>query len=454
MTIVENRIDTTTGNGTVLYPGDPGWDEARGGFNLLVDHRPEAIALPRNEREVAAAVALARSRGWKVAAQGTGHNAGAYAGLSGMLLVNTSRLTGVEYDLANHRVRVGAATRWGDVISPLSDRGFAALHGSSPLVGIAGYSLGGGIGWLSRKHGLQASAVTAIELVTAEGHLVRTDAVHEPELFWALRGGNGNFGVVTALEFEVQPVTRMYAGVMFFPAERSVEVLRTWTGQLPSFPEELTTWATILHVPPLPEIPEPLQGRSLVAVMGVFLGDEADGRALLEPLRALGPEIDLFGLQPPAAIADLAMDPTSPMPMCSATALLNALPDSTIDAVAGLVARPDSPILMTQFRHLGGAAGRPDPDGGARDCLPGEVVVYAVGVVPVPEAEQPLLGALTALRTMVLPHRAGEYPNFVEEPADTSRFWGQDDWTRLRRAKALYDPEDLFRGNHHIPPEA
>lgn len=453
MTTVENRIDTTDDLGTVLLPGDPGWDEARAGFNLLVDHHPEAIALPTDERQVAAAVALARSRGWRVAAQGTGHNAGAYPDLSGTLLINTSRLTGVEFDLENRRVRVGAATRWQDVVGPLSERGFAALHGSSPLVGIVGYSLGGGIGWLARKYGLQANAVVAIELVTAEGHLVRTDAVHEPELFWALRGGNGNFGVVTAIDFEVMPVAELYAGVMFFPAERSREVLQAWTAQLPSFPEELTTWVTITHVPPLPEIPEPLRGRSLVAVMGVFLGGEAEGRSLLEPLRALGPEIDMFGMQPPAGIADLAMDPAAPLPTRSATAMLARLPDSTIDAVAGLAAQPGSPILMTQFRHLGGASGRPAPGAGARDSISGEIAVFAAGVVPVPEAEPRLEAALTALRTMLLPHQVATYPSFVEHPADASRFWGEEVWRRLRRTKTLYDPQDVFRGNHHIPPE-
>ena len=182
----------------VVHPGDDGWDAARGTFNVLIDQQPEAIAFPADEREVAAVLADARERGLRVALQATGHNPGPLGSLEGTLILNTSALTGGPIDAAARRVRAGAATRWEDVTPGLSELGLAGLHGSSPDVGIVGYSLGGGIGWLARKHGMQTNAVTAIELVTAEGRLVRTDAEHEPDLFWALRGGGGNFGVVTA----------------------------------------------------------------------------------------------------------------------------------------------------------------------------------------------------------------------------------------------------------------
>lgn len=450
MTLVDDRLDPAVA--TVLLPGDPGWDEHRATFNLLVDQRPAAIALPSDEQQVVAAVGLARARGWRVTAQATGHNAGPLGDLADTMIVNTSRLTGVTIDAAARRVRVGAGVRWSEVVPQLSGHGLAALHGSSPLVGVVGYSLGGGIGWLARKYGLQANAVTAIEVVTAEGHLVRADAVHEADLFWALRGGNGNFGIVTALEFMVFPVAALYAGMMVFPAERSAEVLRVWTAQLPGYPDELTTWASIIHVPPLPEIPEPLRGRSIVAVMAVHLGDEAEGRTLLAPLRALGPELDLFGMQPPAGIAELAMDPAEPLPTRSATALFDTLSPAAIDELVGLVAAPGSPVLMTQLRHVGGALARPAADGGARDRLAGELCLYAASVVPVPEAEAPALAALAAVKAAVAGEQSASYPNFVEEPADASTFWDAATWHRLRTVKALYDPSDIFRGNHHIPP--
>ncbi len=222
--------------GRVVHPGDDDWDAARGTFNVLIDQQPEAIAFPANEREVAAVLADARERGLRVAVQATGHNPGPLGSLEGTLILNTSALTGVSIDAGARRVRVGAATRWEAVTPGLSELGLAGLHGSSPDVGIVGYSLGGGIGWLARKHGMQTNAVTAIELVTAEGRLVRTDAEHEPDLFWALRGGNGNYGVVTAIEFAVLPVPELYAGALFFPVEQIADVLGTWNGLLPGSP--------------------------------------------------------------------------------------------------------------------------------------------------------------------------------------------------------------------------
>ena len=262
----------------LVRPTDEGWDAARATFNLLDDLRPEAAAFPETADEVAAAVREARDRGLQVVIQATGHNAAPLGDLAGTLLVNTSRLTGVEIDEEALRVRAGAATKWETVTPALSDLGLAGLHGSSPDVGIAGYSLGGGIGWLARKHGMQTNAVTAFEIVTADGELRRVDADHEPELFWALRGGNGNFGVVTAVEFSVLRVPELYAGALFFPVERTAEVLETWNECLPGLPEEMNTWISVIHFPPDPMLPDFARGQSLVAVMAAFLGSEAEGR--------------------------------------------------------------------------------------------------------------------------------------------------------------------------------
>src|SRR5262249_43109762 len=193
----------------VILPGKPDWDEARSAFNLLVDQRPLAIVAGADEEDVAATVRYAREHGLRVAGQSTGHNAGPLGLLDDTIIVNVAGLDEVTIDAEARRVRVGAGVRWEQVVPALSEMGLAALHGSSPDVGIAGYSLGGGMGWLARKHGLQTNSVTAFELVTADGHLVRTDAIHEPDLFWALRGGGGNFGVITAIEFEVYPYSEV-----------------------------------------------------------------------------------------------------------------------------------------------------------------------------------------------------------------------------------------------------
>ena len=261
------------GGGRVVGPGDPEWDAARSGFNLAVDQRPAAVTFPRDEHEVGAVVAIARRHGLRVAPQTTGHNAGPLGDLADTILLKTAEMTGVEIDAGARRARVRAGTRWEDVTSGLSEHGLAALHGSSPDVGVVGYSLGGGMGWYGRKHGLQSNSVTAIELVTADGRLVRTDRDNEPELFWALRGGGGNFGVVTALEFDLFPIDEVYAGWLIFPWERSAEVLHAWNDLLPSLPEEMSSIGRILQVPPIPEIPEPLRGRNLVVVEAAHLGE-------------------------------------------------------------------------------------------------------------------------------------------------------------------------------------
>ncbi|MFN8202922.1 MAG: FAD-dependent oxidoreductase [Solirubrobacteraceae bacterium] len=202
----------------VVFPSDPAWDEARGAFNLRVDQQPVAIVQPLEESDVIAAVRYARAHGLRIAPQSTGHNAGPLGPLhDDTIIVDVSGLDEVAIDADALRVRVGAGVRWEQVVPALSELGLAALHGSSPDVGIAGYSLGGGMGWLARKHGLQTNSVTAFELVTADGHLVRADAVHEPDLFWALRGGGGNFGVVTAIEFAGLSVRRAVCRRVLLP---------------------------------------------------------------------------------------------------------------------------------------------------------------------------------------------------------------------------------------------
>lgn len=440
----------------VVRPTDADWDAARQAFNLMVDVRPAAVAFPEDEDDVKAVVRHARDSGLRIAPQATGHNAGPLGSLADTILVNVSRLDGVAIDPAAQRVRVGAGVKWEKVAPALSDHGLAGLHGSSPDVGIAGYSLGGGMGWLARKHGLQTNSVTAIEIVTADGRLVRTDATREPDLFWALRGGGGNFGVVTAIEFTVYPVEELYAGVMFFPFARSAEVLHTWIGLLPSLPEEMMSWASILHFPPDELfVPEAVRGGSYVVVYGAFLGEEDAGRELLRPIRDLGPAIDTFAMVPPIELGDLAMDAPDPLPFASAHLLLEELTPAGLDDVLEIVG-PGSPaattVEMLQFRHLGGALSRAASGCGARATLPGEVCAFALSVTPDEASVAPAERALAEVRAALLPYRAGDYPNFVEEPADASAFFDPPTWARLRRVKAHHDPGDMFRGNHHIPP--
>ncbi len=433
----------------LIAPGSAEWAHYCRTFNLLDDLRPAAIAVPENAQEVAAAVGEARRRDLRVVIQATGHNASAFGTLDDAMIVNTSCLTGVEIDAPSRRVRVGAATKWELVTPRLSDLGLAGLHGSSPDVGIAGYSLGGGIGWLARKHGLQANAVTSLDVVTADGELRRVDAEHDADLFWALRGGNGNFGVVTSVEFSVVPVPELYAGAYFFPVSRTAELVATWKAALPTFPEELTTWVSVIHFPPDPALPDFARGRSLAILMASHLGSEVEGRALLAPFRRLGPELDTFATQQTAALGDLAMDPVEPLPYRSTTAMLDELPDSAIPELARIYDE-GSDLALLQLRHAGGALSRVPDNAGARSTLPGEVALFSLGVVFDDGAAARVHAALEQVDDAIDAHRVGFYPNFVEHPADARAFFDDETWARLLRVKAAYDPEDLFRGNHHI----
>src|SRR5688572_6792440 len=299
---------------SVVTPADAGYDQARGAFNLLVDQRPAAVATPSTVAETAALVAATRDAGLRIAPQGSAHNVAPLGSLEDTIVLKLERMTGVELDAAAGTARVEAGARWWDLLDQASDAGLAARHGSSPEINIVGYSLGGGVGWMARKHGLQANAVTAIELVTADGEQRRVDAGNEPELFWALRGGGGNFGVVTAIEFELVRHPEFHAGALFFEFERAAEVLnayREWTVDLP---EEVTSVGRTLQLPDLEIIPEVVRGKSFTIVEAVSLAGRDEMRELLAPLRELKPLMDTFANVPPAALKELHMDPIEPVP--------------------------------------------------------------------------------------------------------------------------------------------
>ncbi len=280
--------------GAVFTAADAGWDTARQAWNLAVDQRPAAVAYAVDEDDVARVIRFAREAGLRVAPQGTGHNAAALGGeLGDTILLKTHRMRTVTIVPEARIARAEAGVLWIEVVEAAAAHGLAALAGSSPDVGVVGYTLGGGLSWLARKHGIGANQVTAVELVTADGRFVRADRDNEPDLFWAVRGGGGGaFGVVTAIEFNLFPITEVYAGILWFPVERSAEVLKAWRAWTDGLPEEMTSVGRILQFPPIPEIPEPVRGQSFVVVEAIYAGDEAEGASLLAPLRALEPAMD------------------------------------------------------------------------------------------------------------------------------------------------------------------
>ncbi len=370
----------------VITPADDGWDAARQAFNVLIDQSPEAVALPSSAAETAAIVTAARELGLRIAPQGSAHNPAPLGSLEGTVLIKLERMKAVEINAAERRARVEAGARWWDVTPQASELGLAALHGSSPEINVVGYSLGGGIGWLTRKHGLQSNAVTAIELVTADGAERRVDADNEPDLFWALRGGGGNFGVVTAIEFELLPIPELYAGVLFFEFERTGEILHAWHEWTAGAPDEVTSVGRVMQFPELELVPEPMRGKSFGVVEAIFIGDEDDGRELIAPLRDLGPQMDTFAMVPPAGLAELHMDPVDPIPYRTAHSLVGELPAKAIDDLVAVTGPGSgSPLLTVELRHGGGALARAEAGHGALATLPGSYAMLAVGAVMEPE---------------------------------------------------------------------
>jgi hypothetical protein len=438
----------------VVGPSDANWDEARRPWNLAHDQRPAFVAFPESAEDVVAIVQHARANGLRVAPQGTGHNAGPLGDLKGTILLSTSRMRGVEIDVEARRARVAAGTLWLEVIEPASAHGLAPLAGSSPDVGVVGYSLGGGVSWLARKYGLSANSVLAVELVTADGRLRRVDHDNDRDLFWALRGGGGSFGVVTAMEIALYPMRELYAGAMFWDWSRASEVLHAWREWTLTVPEEVTSSARILQLPPIPEIPEPLRGRSVVTIDAAVIGDRAFGAETVQALRDLAPEIDTFDMVPPVALSRLHQDPEEPMPVLSEHRLLADLPGEAVDAFVA-IAGPDSgsTLMIAEIRHLGGALGEIRPGHGALASLEAGYLLFGGGMAATPEMAEGLKATLAPFKAAMAEWDAGRgYFNFEESSVSSRSFYDEVTHRHLRRIKAEVDPGDLFRSNHPIAP--
>jgi FAD/FMN-containing dehydrogenase len=436
--------------GLLVTPADAGWDAARQAFNLAIEQRPALIAFPRTVDDVAAVIGFARRNGLRVAPQRTGHAAEPIESLERAVLLRTDRLQGVEIDPRARRARVAAGALWADVVAPCSPLGLSPLAGSSPTVGVAGYTLGGGLSGLGRKLGLAASSVTAIEIVTADGRAVRADHDNEPELFWALRGGGGNFGVVTALEFELYETPELFAGNLFFPVERASDVFHAWHAATLDAPEELGLGARILNVPDVPGPPPPLRGRSFALIWAVYLGDEATGAELLAPLRALGPEIDTLAPVAPAALAQVFMDPEEPGPSHDDHMLLGELPPAAIDAFVAAASPGVADLILAELRLLGGALSRPPARPGALATLPGDYSLFAVGSLMDPAAGPKLREDLDRLTAALAPYDAGRYVNFSDRPLTSEAFFDADTCRRLQAVKSRWDPDDLILAGHPV----
>jgi hypothetical protein len=438
--------------GSVVTAGDADWNSARAAWNLAVDQSPAAVAKPHNAADVAAIVLFAAAHGLRVTAQGTGHHAGTIGELADTILIRTSALTGIEVDPVAARVRIGSGVVWGQLSAVLGAHGLAGLAGSSADVGVVGYCLGGGYSWLGREHGLASSSVTAIELVTADGTVRSTDAEREPDLFWALRGGGGNFGVVTAMELETVPLPDVYAGMMLYPLDRAADVLSVFERVASTLDERATLCARLLHLPPMPDLPEFLRGKAFAAIDGAVNAPDDEAEIILRPFTELGPTTNTFARIPAAALSQVHMDPTQPVPAGGNGMVLDDLPDGAIDALLDAAGTGvPTPLLLVDVRLLGGAYARQDPRGGALASVPGRFLINAIGIAPTPEAAAAIEAATHTLLASIEPWRSEfDYSNFRETAEPASVFFGDEVLSRLRAVKAQYDPANLIRGCHDV----
>lgn len=445
------RLTTTC---EVHLPGDPGYDAARVPWNVAVDQRPAAVAIPRTVEEVQDVVRAAAATGLRIAPQSTGHGAAALGegSLEDVVLVRMSALTGVTIDPAAETARVLGGTLWRDVVGAAAQHGRAVLHGSAPDVAVAGFVLGGGLSFYGRRHGVAANAVTAIEVVTADGALVRATPDQDRDLLWALRGGGGNFGVVVAIEVGLLPYADVFAGMLLWDRERAVDVVPAWVAWTRTAPESATTSLRVMSFPPIPELPPFLSGRDVVVIDGAVLESDERAAELLAPLRALEPEVDTFGRIPASAVLDMHMDPPEPSPAVADHAVLGDLDAAGVQAFLDQVGPGTrSGLTFAELRHLGGAFARPDAAGGALSHLPGSYALFCVAMAPTPQAAVAgRAAAFSVVRALSGWARPSLVPTFTETTVDTSRFYDGDDWAALCRLRDVVDPGRLFVANHGL----
>lgn len=430
---------------SIIRPTDRGYDEARAAFDLS-DQRPAAISLAGSVAEVQDAIRYARATGLKVANQATGHVAVALPALEETLLLKPRIDPDPVVDAENRFARVGAGTTWRPVVEAVAANGLTAMHGSSPTVGVVGYHLGGGLSFYGRQEGLACNRIRALEVVTADGESGRIDRETEPDLFWALRGGGGLFATVTAIEFDLLPVTEVFGGAGFWPVELAETVLSIWLDWTRTAPESVTTSLRIMNLPPFEAVPEPIRGRNLVVIDGVAL-DDADGEAFVSLFDGVGdPVMSQWGTMPSAAVSSLHGDPEDPVPALGNSTLLDDVGDELVEAlVEASGGESGSTLIATELRQLGGALRRKDVDGGVADRIDGEFVAFGVGVGATPDMRAKTEEDLNRLLEAVDPWQSGrQFYNFAIAGASCADCYSQDSVEALGAIRHEYDPEGLF----------
>lgn len=439
-----------------LRPGDEGFEEAGTAWNRLGSHQPAVIAMAEHPEHVVAAVRYAKASGLGVGVMATGHGTG--NAVRGGMLINTSAMQGLSVDPVTATARVQAGVSWETLNARAARHGLFGLQGSNSIVGVVGYSLGGGFGWLGRHYGFAAQSIVSAELVTADGELRTVSESNHPDLFWGLRGSAGNLGVVTSMELRLVDLDVVYGGALYYPLADAHRVLTEYRDWAVRQPDELASSATLINFPPLPFLPEVLRGRSFACVRVCYSGDNlAPGVAAVRELRhCLGaPIIDEVRRMPALELDLISAEPRDPLAVVMHSELVH---DLTPDVIAALVREQtaDSPLLFVEMRQLGGALRVPAEQLSPLNRTGSGFSVNAAGLAVTPELHAASEAKLDALAQRLGPLADGAgYVNFLEGAEGAARIrsaYSDADWDRLVELKTRWDPQNVFRFNRNIPP--
>jgi hypothetical protein len=463
MAVVDTQLSTeilkSSIEGAVLVPGDAQYDQARQGWDLSLVQHPAVIVLAKSAGDVVTAVNFARDNGLGAAVLSTGHGSSLPA--DDALLIVTSQMNDVRIDEETQTAWVEAGAKWGVVLAKAQAVGLAPLLGSSPDVGAVGYTLGGGFGWIGRKYGMSVDSVLMFEVVTADGQIRRASDSENSDLFWALRGGGGSFGVITGMQIKLYPLTTVVGGNLIYPIEAARDVLRHYRDWIKNAPDELTSAFAIMNLPPLDMIPEFLRGKSIVMVRGCYCGPVEQGEAMIQEwVDWMPPMANQFQAMPFSQVGKISDEPEDPVPALISTAWLTDLSDEVLDLLIQYAAPSDrpAPIISTEVRHAGGAISRVDPAANAFSNRDGEYLLAFLTMPPSPEAVPQIVQYMKLAQQAVQPHTSGRvYINFFTGPDKfdhTPDAFPPDTYRRLKSLKAQYDPGNLFHYSFNIPPQA
>jgi hypothetical protein len=445
--------------GTLIGPDDDGYDAARRVYNGMVDRSPALIAQCESIADVSAALLHARAHGMEVAVRGGGHSAPGFGTTEGGLLIDLSPLKAIHVDTYRRIAWVQPGVLWSELDAATQEHGLAVTGGRASSTGVSGFTLGSGSGWLERKMGLAADNLRAARVVTAAGQVVTASATENPDLFWALRGGGGNFGIVVEFEFALRPVGPLVlGGMLLWPRERAGEVMRTYRDLMADAPDALCGGLALMTAPPLDFVPAELHGRPAVGVIVLYDGDVERGAEHIAPLRALAPVVDVVQPMPYCAVQTMMDKPHNPaMRNYYKSGFLDELGDATIETILAGADGTPSTLSAVLLQPLGGAfarVGDMDTALGHRDAK------WAIQVLAQwlePERDTANRNWVRAVTDALSPwSRPAGFPNFIADGGDAAVLvaYGAERYARLVEAKDRWDPENVFALNHNIRPSS